>query len=155
MNAEFKIGGTIIETERLILRAFQQTDLQDFYEYAKVDGVGQMAGWLPHKNLDESRVVDTALRVASSSNAYLAAICAAPIALEAAGVLTGRKVTCYPADAVTNDIKSATLCDAPAVTDGNIITGRGPGWAVEFGLAILSHIKGQEIADKVKAGLML
>ena len=41
------------------------------------------------------------------------------------------------------------------VTDGNIITGRGPGWAVEFGLAILAHIKGQETADKVKAGLML
>jgi 4-methyl-5(b-hydroxyethyl)-thiazole monophosphate biosynthesis len=41
------------------------------------------------------------------------------------------------------------------VADGNMITGRGPGWAVEFGLAILAHVKGQEIADKVKAGLML
>ena len=39
--------------------------------------------------------------------------------------------------------------------DGNMITGRGPGWAVEFGLAILAHVKGQEVADKVKAGLML
>ena len=41
------------------------------------------------------------------------------------------------------------------VVDGNMITGRGPGWAVEFGLAILAHVKGQEIAYKVKAGLML
>jgi 4-methyl-5(b-hydroxyethyl)-thiazole monophosphate biosynthesis len=41
------------------------------------------------------------------------------------------------------------------VVDGNMITGRGPGWAVEFGLAILAHVKGQETADKVKAGLML
>ena len=41
------------------------------------------------------------------------------------------------------------------VADGNIITGRGPGWAVEFGLTILEHLKGKEVADKVKAGLML
>ena len=44
-----------IETERLILRAWRESDLEDFYEYAKVDGVGQMAGWLPHKNKEESR----------------------------------------------------------------------------------------------------
>ena len=40
-------------------------------------------------------------------------------------------------------------------SDGNIITGRGPGWAQDFGLTILAHVKGQEIADKVKASLML
>lgn len=44
-----------IETERLVLRAWRESDLEDFYEYAKVDGVGQMAGWLPHKNKEESR----------------------------------------------------------------------------------------------------
>lgn len=45
MNATFKINGTIIETERLILRPFKQSDLDDFYEYASVEGVGEMAGW--------------------------------------------------------------------------------------------------------------
>jgi len=43
-----------LETERLILRTFQKEDLNDFYRYASVDGVGQMAGWLPHKSPEES-----------------------------------------------------------------------------------------------------
>ena len=46
-----------IETERLILRTWRESDLQDFYEYASVDGVGQMAGWLPHKSMDESKTI--------------------------------------------------------------------------------------------------
>ena len=55
MNKEIDITGRTIKTERLTLRPFCQNDLYDFYEYAKVDGVGQMCGWLPHKNLEESK----------------------------------------------------------------------------------------------------
>lgn len=39
------ISGTILKTSRLTLREFEQTDLDDFHEYASVDGVGQMAGF--------------------------------------------------------------------------------------------------------------
>ena len=55
MNKEIDVTGRTIKTERLTLRPFCQNDLYDFYEYAKVDGVGQMCGWLPHKNLEESK----------------------------------------------------------------------------------------------------
>ena len=55
MNKEIDITGITIKTRRLTLRPFCQDDLDDFYEYAKVDGVGQMAGWLPHKSLEESK----------------------------------------------------------------------------------------------------
>ena len=41
MNADFRIDGKVIETKRLILRSFKQTDLEDFYEYASVEGVGR------------------------------------------------------------------------------------------------------------------
>jgi len=59
MNAEFKINGKVIETERLILRGPNQDDLDDLFEYASVDGVGQMAGWNPHKDKEESqRILD-------------------------------------------------------------------------------------------------
>lgn len=44
----------VIETSRLILRPFSLDDLDDFYEYAKVEGVGEMAGWSHHKNILES-----------------------------------------------------------------------------------------------------
>ena len=55
MNANFKLNGLIIETERLILRPFKQTDLDDFYEYASVEGVGEMAGWKHHENKEKSQ----------------------------------------------------------------------------------------------------
>ena len=57
MNAEFKIGGTIIETDRLILRPFQQSDLQDFFEYASVEGVGEMAGWPHHESIEKTQEI--------------------------------------------------------------------------------------------------
>jgi len=57
MIATVDVTAIRIETERLILRPWQENDLADFYEYAKVDGVGQMAGWKPHESLDESRVI--------------------------------------------------------------------------------------------------
>jgi 4-methyl-5(b-hydroxyethyl)-thiazole monophosphate biosynthesis len=86
----------------------------------------------------------------------LAAICAAPsVVLGLLPNLEGRKMTCYDGfeDALT--AKGVEYVKAGVVIDGNMITGRGPGWAVEFGLAILEHVKGHEIAEKVKAGLML
>ena len=54
MNAKIDISNVILKTNRLMLRPFNIYDLGDFYEYASVDGVGQMAGWLPHKNKEES-----------------------------------------------------------------------------------------------------
>ena len=54
MIAPVDVTNIRIETDRLILRAWQESDLEDFYEYARVDGVGQRCGWLPHKNLEES-----------------------------------------------------------------------------------------------------
>ena len=57
MNAEFKINGKIIETERLILRPFHLNDLEVFFEYASVEGVGEMAGWHHHENIDKSREI--------------------------------------------------------------------------------------------------
>ncbi len=57
MNADFQINGKVIETERLILRPFRPTDLEDFYEYASVEGVGEMAGWKHHESIAESRAI--------------------------------------------------------------------------------------------------
>lgn len=54
MNANIDISNVILKTERLILRPWKLSDLGDFYEYASVDGVGQMAGWLPHENKEVS-----------------------------------------------------------------------------------------------------
>ena len=54
MNAVIDLKDVILETDRLILREWKECDLNDFFEYASVDGVGQMAGWQPHKSVEES-----------------------------------------------------------------------------------------------------
>lgn len=59
MIAPVDVSGIRIETPRLILRPWQESDLDDFYEYARVDGVGQMAGWLPHESVEISRKILT------------------------------------------------------------------------------------------------
>ncbi len=86
----------------------------------------------------------------------VAAICAAPsVVLGLLPGLEGRRMTCYDGFEEALNVKGAECLKEGVVVDGNIITGRGAGWAVEFGLAILAHIKGQETADKVKAAIML
>ena len=57
MNPEIDISNVILKTERLLIRPWRQSDLDDFYSYASVDGVGQMAGWKPHKSKEESKII--------------------------------------------------------------------------------------------------
>lgn len=86
----------------------------------------------------------------------VAAICAAPsVVLGNLPDIKGRRMTCYDGFEEALVAKCAEYVKEGVVKDGNMITGRGPGWALEFGLEILAHIKGAEVAAKVKAGLML
>lgn len=57
MNAPFDVTDIRIETERLILRQWRESDLQDLYTYASVPGVGEMAGWVHHADMEESRQI--------------------------------------------------------------------------------------------------
>ena len=57
MNAPVDVTDVRIETDRLILRPWHPDDLEDLYEYASVSGVGEMAGWIPHQSIDESRSI--------------------------------------------------------------------------------------------------
>ena len=57
MNALIDISQVVLKTPRLTLRPWRESDLEDFYEYCKVDGVGQLAGWLPHENINVSKAI--------------------------------------------------------------------------------------------------
>lgn len=57
MNAEIDLSQVYLKTPRLTLRPWKESDADAFYEYAKVDGVGQMAGWKPHESIEESKRV--------------------------------------------------------------------------------------------------
>lgn len=113
---------------------------------ADYDGIvlpGGPASW----TLRDTPDVLSLVRAMHAEGKLVGAICAAPIALEAAGVIAGHRVTCYPA--VKGDLKSAAeVLDTPAATDGNIVTGRGPGAALEFGFALADYLG---CADKTPA----
>ena len=57
MNQNIDISGVCLKTDRLLLRPWRESDLEDFYEYARVDGVGQMAGWMPHSSIEVSKQI--------------------------------------------------------------------------------------------------
>ena len=57
MNAKFKINGLTLETNKLILRPFKESDLYDFNEYASVEGVGEMAGWKHHETIEKTQEI--------------------------------------------------------------------------------------------------
>ena len=57
MNTPIDISNIVLKTERLILRPWRESDLEDFFAYASVDGVGQMAGWKPHADRAETREI--------------------------------------------------------------------------------------------------
>ncbi len=57
MNAPIDLSNVVLHTERLTLRPWRQEDLEDFFAYASVDGVGQMAGWKPHESKEESQAI--------------------------------------------------------------------------------------------------
>ena len=57
MDVQIDITNTKIETQRLILRSWAESDVNDFYEYASVEGVGEMAGWKHHDSIEVSKKI--------------------------------------------------------------------------------------------------
>lgn len=83
---------------------------------------------------------------------YVAAICAAPMALHAAGLLEGKTVTSYPG--MLDELPGThTYSQQAVVIDGNIVTSRGPGTAMDFALQLVELLCGKAERDEVEAGL--
>lgn len=118
---------------------------------ANFDGIvlpGGPASW----TLRDTPRVKKLVQEFMAAEKLVSAICAAPIALEAAGALTGLRVTCYPE--VKKDLVSAAeVTDAPTETDGNVITGRGPGAALEFGFALAAYLGKAEAVPALRQGM--
>jgi len=83
----------------------------------------------------------------------LAAICAAPLVLGHAGVLGGKKATCYPG--FEKELEGAEALTDTVVVDGSVITSRGPATAIPFALALIEKIKGKETAGEIADGILL
>lgn len=109
---------------------------------------GGMPGTL---NLEKSPIVQAALDAAAAGNKLIAAICAAPSILGHKGLLKGKKAVCFPGFA--DQLEGAEVCDTPVCQDGNIITAKGAGVAVDFGLRLAAYWKGDAAASELGAAM--
>lgn len=125
-----------------------QADIPDtMYRDSAPDMIILPGGMPGSEHLDGSRVVDTALRAGAKNGAYLCAICAAPMVLGKRGYLEGKRAVCYPG--FEEYLTGATVTDARVECDGKIITAKGMGAALEFGLALARVLCGKETAEQI------
>lgn len=101
--------------------------------------------------LDASNEVHAILNHAVAYNKYIAAICASPSIIGKKMFLSGKKATCYPG--FEKYCYDAEMTDKKAVRDGLIITGKGPGAASDFGFMLLSILKDDATANKLRADM--
>lgn len=106
-------------------------------DFDSLDGIVLPGGLPGTYNLRDSETVQEIIKKFASEEKLVAAICAAPSVLGGAGLLVGKKATCNPG--WEEHLKGATCVTDNAVKDGNIITSRGMGTAMDFGLAILEY----------------
>jgi 4-methyl-5(b-hydroxyethyl)-thiazole monophosphate biosynthesis len=113
-----------------------------------------LPGGLPGAyNLRDDPQVQKLVQEQNRSGRRVAAICAAPAALAAAGVLEGRRATCYPG--FEDQLGGAKPATDRVVTDGNITTSRGPGTAIDFALALVEQLKDRETAASVREAMLV
>lgn len=92
------------------------------------------------------------LKEQNAEQKAIAAICAAPYVLGEIGILKGKKATCYPG--FEKHLMGAEYTANLVEEDGNIITGKGPAAACQFGFTIVRRLLGQKVVDELKAGML-
>ena len=130
-----------------------QADIPDvLYRDSSPDMIILPGGMPGSTNLDESKTVDAALRAGARKGAFLCAICAAPMVLGKRGYLEGKRAICYPG--FEEYLKGAEVNGGDTVVrDGNIITAKGMGVALDFGLELVRALKDDGTAEKIKASV--
>ena len=102
---------------------------------------------------DDARVIGLVQNMAAAGR-YTAAICAAPTVLAAAGVLSGKIATGYPGSLEKMNLTDVTLSAEAIVRDGQVITSRGPGTAIDFALGLVEILAGHETRQQVESALV-
>jgi 4-methyl-5(b-hydroxyethyl)-thiazole monophosphate biosynthesis len=104
-------------------------------------------------NLRDDLDVRALVQKQFKSGRRVGAICAAPIALAAAGILAGKKATSYPG--FEKDLAGATYLTSTVVRDGNVVTSRGPGTAFAFAFEIVNELCGRQAAETLRSGMLV
>ena len=141
-------GNPVTGSHGIALSADATLDAVSGQEFDLVALPGGMPG---AANLRDDPRIAAIVRRVHAGGGRVAAICAAPMVLAAAGVLSGRRATSFPGflDRATD----LTLVDEPVVVDGRIITSRGPGTALDFGLELVAQLLGSGARQKIESQL--
>lgn len=143
-------GLMVTGSHQIEVRADRHIDeLSDLDSYEAVVIPGGMPG---AANLrDDPRVIGV-VRAMEAAEKIVAAICAGPIVLAQAGIITGKKVTSYPG--FEDAFPDSSYQQAAVVRDGRIITSRGPGKAVDFALELVTVLAGAEAAETLRKNIL-
>lgn len=137
--------GIKVEADMTLDEALEKKD--DGFEMIILPG-----GMPGTKNLDASDGVSAFIDAAVKNDAYICAICAAPMILGKRGLLDGKDATCYPG--FEEYLKGANHYDASVVVDGNYVTSDGMGSALDFGLQLVALLKGDAESEKLAGAVM-
>lgn len=116
-------------------------------DFSDVDVLVLPGGQPGTTHLKEHEGVRAVIKEFAEKEKLIAAICAAPTVLADLGLLEGKRATCYPA--VEEELKGAVVTRVPVTVDGNFITSRGLGTAIDFALEIITVLMGKQKALEV------
>ena len=110
---------------------------------------GGMPGTL---NLEACEPLMEKVKEFDANGKYISAICAAPTVFGHLGLLKGKKACCYPS--MEDGLVGAEVTFEPTAVADHILTSRGMGTAIDFGLQIIARFQGQEAADEMAAKIV-
>ncbi len=128
---------------------FEADITTDDIDISVVQGVILPGGMPGTINLENSKTVQDIIDYCDENKLLIGAICAAPSILGHKNLLEGKNAVCFPG--FEAELYGASISDAFAVTDGNIITAKGAGSASEFAFELIKYIFGAEKAAEIKA----
>lgn len=155
-RAKFEIVMISITENREITGSHQIKFLADTcsseVDFDTLDGIVLPGGMPGTLNLGADDTVKKVIKKYAEEGKLVAAICAAPSVLGENGILNGKRATCHPG--YEEKLSGADCLTDSVVVDGNIITSRGMGTSVDFGLAVARYFTDDETVEQVKKGLV-
>lgn len=121
---------------------------------AQFDLIALPGGQPGSDNLAADARVIALLKTQHAAGRLVAALCAAPKVLAKAGLTSGKRITHYPGALTAAEQQGAIISQNPVEVDGTLITGRSPGAAIDFALALIEQLAGLATRQEVEAGLV-
>ena len=130
-----------------------QPDIQiENINLKNLEGIILPGGMPGTTNLGQNRKVIEIINYCNENDLLIGAICAAPSILGKLGLLKNKSACCYPG--FEKYLTGAKIEESSVSKNKNIITSKGPGTVFDFGFAILEYLKGKEITENIKNGII-